>query len=202
LVEGSDFWMVKPSISLAGITGLEALVKGNYIALRPGEKGNAPQRDFVARAKAPPLDLGAPGLHLVLFSDTRGSLEVGSPVLFRQVKVGTVQSFQLSRDNQQVAFGVHIDPEHAHLVNSSTRFWNASGITLKGGLSGVEVKSESLQTLLAGGIAFETPNPNASKSNKRVERFTLHSSQEVALQKGLELTIRLPSGDGRQGRKH
>lgn len=196
LLEGTDFWMVKPSISLAGITGLEALVKGNYIAIRPGEAGSAPKRDFVARAKAPPLDLGAPGLHLVLFSDARGSLEVGSPVLFRQVKVGSVQSFQLSRDDKQVAFGVHIDPEHAHLVNTSTRFWNASGITLKGGLSGVEVKSESLQTLLAGGIAFETPNPNAAKGSKRVERFTLHSSQEVALQKGVELTIRVPSGDG------
>ena len=196
LVEGTDFWVVKPSISLAGITGLEALVKGNYIAIRPGETGNSPLRDFVAKAKAPPLDLSAPGLHLVLFSDTRGSLDVGSPILFKQVKVGTVQSFQLSRDDKQVAFGVHIEPEYAHLVNSSTRFWNASGITLKGGLSGVEVKSESLQTLLAGGIAFETPNPNAPKGNKRVERFSLHSSQEVALQKGVELTIRVPSGDG------
>ncbi|MDO9619483.1 MAG: MlaD family protein [Pseudomonas sp.] len=196
LVEGTDFWVVKPSISLAGITGLEALVKGNYIALRPGDKGNAPMRDFVARAKAPPLDLSAPGLHLVLFSDTRGSLEVDSPVLFKQVKVGTVQSFQLSRDNKQVAFGVHIEPEYAHLVNNSTRFWNASGITLKGGLSGVEVKSESLQTLLAGGISFETPDPTAPKDGKRVQRFNLYSSQESALEKGVALTIRVARGDG------
>lgn len=196
LVEGTDFWMVKPSISLAGITGLEALVKGNYIAIRPGEQGAAPQREFVARAKAPPLDLASPGLHLVLFSDVRGSLEVGSPILFKQLKVGSVQSYQLSRDNKQVAFGVHIEPDYAHLVNSSTRFWNASGITLKGGLSGVEVKSESLQTLLAGGIAFETPNPQAAKSSKRIQRFALYSSQDTALEKGVALTIRVPRGDG------
>ena len=196
LVEGTDFWVVKPSISLAGITGLEALVKGNYIAIRPGEKGGAPARDFVARPKAPPLDLAAPGLHLVLFSDVRGSLEVGSPILFKQLKVGSVQSYQLSRDNKQVAFGVHIEPEYAHLVNNSTRFWNASGITLKGGLSGVEVKSESLQTLLAGGIAFETPDPKAAKDDKRVQRFNLYSSQEQALEKGVALTIRVPRGDG------
>ena len=196
LVEGTDFWVVKPSISLAGITGLEALVKGNYIAIRPGEKGGAPSRDFAARPKAPPLDLAAPGLDLVLFSDVRGSLEVGSPVLFRQLKVGSVQSYQLSRDNKQVAFGVHIEPEYTHLVNNSTRFWNASGITLKGGLSGVEVKSESLQTLLAGGIAFETPDPKAAKNDKRVQRFNLYSSQEQALEKGVALTIRVPRGDG------
>ena len=108
LVEGSDFWVVKPSISLAGITGLEALVKGNYIAVRPGEKGNPPARNFVARSKAPPLDLGAPGLHLVLFTDQLGSIEVGSPVLYKQIKVGSVQSYQLGRDNSQVVLGVHI----------------------------------------------------------------------------------------------
>ncbi len=196
LVEGTDFWVVKPSISLAGITGLEALVKGNYIAIRPGEKGGAPSRDFAARPKAPPLDLAAPGLHLVLFSEVRGSLEIGSPVLFKQLKVGSVQSYQLSRDNKQVAFGVHIEPEYTHLVNNSTRFWNASGITLKGGLSGVEVKSESLQTLLAGGISFETPDPKAAKNDKRVQRFNLYSSQEQALEKGVALTIRVPRGDG------
>src|SRR5450830_1334278 len=83
LVQDTQFWVVKPSISLAGITGLEALVKGNYIAIRPGESGSPPRREFEARAKAPPLDLGAPGLHLVLFSDSLGSMEVGSPILFR-----------------------------------------------------------------------------------------------------------------------
>ena len=196
LVEGTDFWLVKPSVSLAGITGLEALVKGNYIAIRPGEKGNTPLRDFVAKAKAPPLDLKSPGLHLVLFSDVRGSLDVGSPVLFKQVKVGSVQSYQLSRNNTQVAFGVHIEPEYLHLVNTSTRFWNASGVTLKGGLSGIEVKSESLQTLLAGGIAFETPNPDAAASSKTVQRFKLHGDQESALGKGVALTLRVERGDG------
>jgi paraquat-inducible protein B len=196
IVEGTEFWMVKPSISLAGITGIEALLKGNYIAIRPGENGAAPRRQFVARAKAPPLDMSAPGLHLVLFSGVRGSLEAGSPVLFRQIRVGTVQSYQLSRDDKQVVFGVHIEPEYAHLINTSTRFWNASGVTLKGGLSGIEVKSESLQTLLAGGIAFETPDPKAPKSNKKVQRFNLHDSQDNALEKGVMVTIRVASGDG------
>lgn len=198
LVEGSEFWVVKPSISLAGITGLEALVKGNYIAVRPGEKGSPPARSFVARSKAPPLDLGAPGLHLVLFSDQLGSIEVGSPVLYRQIKVGSVQSYQLSRDNSQVVLGVHIEPDYVHLVNTSTRFWNASGITLKGGLAGVEVKSESLQTLLAGGIAFETPNPEAPASGRQVQRFALHADRNSALQPGTQIRIRVNDGDGLQ----
>ncbi|WP_411959626.1 MlaD family protein [Pseudomonas sp. s4] len=195
LVEGTQFWVVKPSISLAGITGLEALVKGNYIAIRPGEVGGKPLREFEARAKAPPLDLKAPGLHMVLSTTSLGSLEVGSPVLYRQVKVGSVQSYQFSRDNKQILIGVHISPEYAKLVNGSSRFWNASGITLSGGLSGIKVKSESLQTLMAGGIAFDTPQQDVP-IKRQIPRFRLHENQEAADRAGTLVSIRIDRADG------
>lgn len=196
LVEGTQFWVVKPSISLAGITGLEALVKGNYIAVRPGDKGSSPQREFVARAKAPPLDLRAPGLHLVLFTENLGSLDVGSPVLYKQVKVGSVQSYQFSRTKKQLVIGVHIEKEYEGLVNASTRFWNASGITLTGGLTGgIQVKSESLQSLMAGGIAFETPLAKAPLQ-KRIPRFRLFANHDEANQKGEMITIKVDRADG------
>ncbi len=196
LVEGTQFWVVKPSISLAGITGLEALVKGNYIAIRPGDKGGAPQREFEARAKAPPLDLRSPGLHMVLLTDNLGSLEVGSPILYKQVKVGSVQSYQFSRKRKQLVIGVHIEKEYEGLVNGSTRFWNASGITLSGGLTGgIQVKSESLQSLMAGGIAFETPESNVPLS-RRIPRFRLFANHEEAMQKGTVVTIKVDRADG------
>jgi paraquat-inducible protein B len=196
LVEGTEFWLVKPTISLAGISGLEALVKGNYIAVRPGKKGAAPSRDFVARTKPPPLDPRAPGLHLVLYANTLGSLEVGSPILYKQIKVGSVQSYQLSRDRTQVAFGVHIEPDYMGLINSSTRFWNASGVTLTGGLSGIKLKSESLQSLLAGGISFETPDPGATVSTRKVQRFNLFADRDSAIKPGMLISIRLQDGEG------
>lgn len=195
LVEGTQFWVVKPSISLAGITGIEALVKGNYIAIRPGEKGARPQREFEARPKAPPLDLKAPGLHLVLFADTLGSLEVGSPVTYRQVRVGSVQSYQFARNSKRILIGVHIEKEYANLVNGSTRFWNASGVTLTGGLSGIKIKSESLQTLMAGGIAFDTPQPNVPLK-RHIPRFRLLENEEAANRLGTPITIRVERADG------
>ncbi|BAN50587.1 intermembrane transport protein PqiB [Metapseudomonas resinovorans] len=194
LVEGTEFWTVKPSISLAGITGIEALVKGNYIAVRFAREGT-PTREFKVRPKAPPLNTDAPGLHLVLTTDHLGSLEVGSPVLFRQMRVGSVQSYQLSRDQQRVVIGIHIEPEFTKLVNESTRFWNSSGITIKGGLSGVEVKSESLQTLLAGGITFTTPDPKA-KPVTRPRRFTLHTDEAEAIVKGTLIEIAVSQAEG------
>jgi len=195
LVDDTQFWVVKPSVSVAGISGLEALVRGNYISVRPGEKGAPARRNFVARAKAPPLDIRSPGLHLVLTADNLGSLDVGSPVLYRQVRVGSVQSYQFSRDQQRVVVGVHIEQPYADLVNSSSRFWNASGISLTGGLSGIEVRSESLQSLLAGGIAFETPDPQAAATRK-VPRFELHKDRDSAIRRGTEVEIRLDRGDG------
>ncbi|MFW9266112.1 MlaD family protein [Pseudomonas sp. NR3] len=196
LVAGAQFWVVKPSISLAGITGLEALVKGNYIAVRPGDKGGAPQREFEARAKAPPLDLRSPGLHLVLLTENLGSLEVGSPILYKQVKVGSVQSYQFSRKKKKLIIGVHIEKEYEGLVNGSTRFWNASGVTLTGGLTGgIQVKSESLQSLMAGGIAFETPEPNVPLK-RRIPRFRLHEDRETAQQRGTVVTIKVDRADG------
>ena len=196
LVEGTQFWVVKPSISLAGITGLEALVKGNYIAIRPGDKGSKPEREFIARPKAPPLDLRSPGLHMVLFTDNLGSLDVGSPVLYKQVKVGSVQSYQFSRTKKQLIIGVHIEKEYEGLVNASSRFWNASGVTLTGGLtSGIQVKSESLQSLMAGGIAFDTPKATAPLE-KRIPRFRLYPDHEAATQAGVPITIKVASAEG------
>ena len=195
LVDGTDFWVVKPSISLGGISGIETLVKGNYIAIRPGTKDAPAKRHFQALAKVPPMDINVPGLHLVLRSSKLASLSVGSPILLRQVKVGAVQSYQLSRDHQQVLLGVHIEPEYAALVNRSTRFWNASGVTLSGGLSGIEVKSESLQSLLVGGIAFETPEAKAPLKG-RLPQFNLFADRDKALQTGVEVQIQVETGDG------
>jgi paraquat-inducible protein B len=194
LLSSSEFWVVKPSISLAGITGLEALVQGNFLAVRFGKEG-APAREFSVRAKAPPLNVDAPGLHLRLAADRLGSLDVGTPILYRQIRVGSVQSYQLSADRREVMLDVHIEPDYAALVNASTRFWNASGISLKGGLSGIEVKSESLQTLVLGGIAFDTPDLKAAPV-ARFRRFPLFGDEQQALALGRLIELRTARSDG------
>ena len=194
LLNSSEFWVVKPSISLAGITGLEALVQGNFLAVRFGKEG-VPAREFSVRAKAPPLNVDAPGLHLRLAAERLGSLDVGTPILYRQIRVGSVQSYQLAANRREVMLDVHIEPDYAALVNASTRFWNASGISLKGGLSGIEVKSESLQTLVLGGIAFDTPDLKAAPV-ARFRRFPLFADEKQALALGRLIELRAARSDG------
>ncbi len=194
LLDSSEFWIVRPAISLAGITGLDALLQGNYIAVRFGKEGTA-SRQFSVRSKAPAMDSATPGLHLTLSSSKLGSLDIGSPVLFRQMRVGSVQGYQLSPDRKRMLISVHIEKEHAGLVNSSSRFWNASGISFKGGLNGVEMRSESLQTLLQGGIAFDTPRTDAPALNTR-EPIRLHADDRQARAVGELITLSVQRGDG------
>jgi paraquat-inducible protein B len=90
------FWLVKPSVTLAGITGLEALVSGNYIAVSPGE--GEPTYKFKALPEAPPLSDDRPGLHLTLKAERLGSLNRDSPVFYKQIQVGRVKSYALGED--------------------------------------------------------------------------------------------------------
>ncbi|MBI2381886.1 MAG: MCE family protein [Gammaproteobacteria bacterium] len=156
MTDAARFWLVKPQLSVAGVSGLDALLTGTYISFSPDNSGQS-VREFVAADGPSPLDYREPGLHLLLTSRELGSLNQGSPIYYRQVQVGEVVSYTLDRERDKVDVHLLIKPEYRDLVNESTRFWNVSGVTLNAGLSGVRLRTESLATLLAGGIAFDTP---------------------------------------------
>ncbi|MEZ6840441.1 MlaD family protein, partial [Pseudomonas aeruginosa] len=137
-----------------------------------------------------------PGLHLTLKADRLGSLEQGSPVFYRQIQVGQVKSFQLGDDQRTIEIKVHIEPAYADLVRKHTRFWNASGISISGGLSGFKVHSESLLTLVAGGIAFSTPeNRTDSPPTDPSKPFRLYDDYDAA-QAGLRVKLKMNDVSG------
>src|SRR5690606_16784323 len=191
---GTRFWLVKPSVSLAGITGLETLVSGNYIAVAPGEGELAEQ--FVALDEPPPLSHSQPGLHLTLKADRLGSLNRDSPIFYRQIQVGRVKNFELAADNTTVNVNIFIEPTYAHLVRKHTRFWNASGISVDASLSGVKVRSESLTSLISGGIAFATPEHRKdSPPADPALAFRLYEDFDAA-QTGIKIDVELNEFDG------
>ncbi|TCI04812.1 MCE family protein [Corallincola luteus] len=154
LREGTQFWLVKPEVTLAGVSGLDTLLSGNYIAVDLGDSNGKPAKDFVALPKAPPMDDNTPGLHITLYSETLDSLAIGSPLLYRQLQVGSVTDYKLEEDGSKVSVKVHVEPEYEKLVTKKTRFWNISGVDIQGGLDGFSVDVGSLATIVAGGIAF------------------------------------------------
>jgi paraquat-inducible protein B len=175
LREGMEFWVVRPRIGMGEISGLGTLVSGAYIAMSEAPPGTPPAREFTGLESPPLRPPGAPGLKIVAHAEKLASLGPGSPVYYREIQVGTVDGHKLADDGKTIEFQIYIEPEHAQLVRQNSRFWNAGGIDVSVGVGKVEVQTESVQALLSGGIAFDSPS--GGEPAESGASFWLHSSR-------------------------
>ncbi len=157
LREDTEFWVVRPRIGTAGVSGLGTLLSGGYIQLAPGtgEKG---RREFVALDDPPLTPTGTPGLHFKMTSDHAGSVSSRDPVLYKGFRIGLVESAEFDVASQQMHYTAFIAAPYDELVSSSTRFWHASGISVSAGADGLEVETASLEALIVGGVAMGLPD--------------------------------------------
>lgn len=156
LVEDTRFWVVRPRISGGTVTGLGTLLSGSYIGVDIGKSAN-PKREFVGLEVPPIISSGAPGREFVLHASSIGSLDVGSPVYFRRLQAGQVSRHTLDKGGKGVTIKVFINSPYDRFVNANTRFWQASGIDVTLDASGIKVDTQSIVSILIGGLAFETP---------------------------------------------
>lgn len=154
---GSQFWVERPRVSVAEVRGLETLVGGRYLAVLPGPEDGEPRRSFVGLESAPPGELPAGGLEIVLQGTAKYGLAPGTPVMYRGHQVGQIVSVGLARDAASVDARAFIRPDFRNLVRDNTRFWSNSGLNLRFGLSGFELGTETLSNLALGGVSFATP---------------------------------------------
>ena len=154
--EGTRFWIVRPRVGFGGVSGLGTLLSGAYVELDPGE--GQPAHDFVGLAEPPPITSEVPGTQFVLRTDKLGSIGRGAPLYYRSIRVGQVLGYELAEDKRGLTVKVFVDAPNDQLVRPSSRFWNASGVNVSVGADGVDVAMELLEALLAGGIAFDTPD--------------------------------------------
>lgn len=189
LREGTQFWLVTPKASLAGVSGLDALVGGNYIGMMPGE--GKPQSHFTALDTQPKFRMNTGELMIHLHAPDLGSLNNGSLVYYRKIPVGKVYDYNIAPDNTGVVIDVLIDRRFAKLVKNDTRFWNVSGFKGDFSLSGASVQMESLAALVNGAIAFDSPQD--SKNAQQDQPFQLYSDLAHS-QRGVAITLDLPSG--------
>ena len=178
LNENTRFWIVRPRITSSGVSGLSTLISGIHIAMDPG-RGDSWQRHFVGLDRAPEIDSSSRGKRFLLRASTLGSLDIGSPVYYRQIQVGEVTRYSLADDGKSVEVQIFIHQPYARLVHSNSRFWNASGFNVKLDTDGIKADLESMTALLSGGVAFDTPDDlKHSKPAKDNTVFTLHASLE------------------------
>jgi paraquat-inducible protein B len=180
-VEDTVFWVVRPRIGVGGVSGLGTLLSGAYIAADAGVSKSS-QSDFKG-LEAPPLVMrGEPGSIFVLRSDDLGSLDVGSPVFHKRARVGRVVAYTLDPASDELSVKIFVETPFQNLVTTSSRFWNASGIDLTVNASGLTLNTQTLASVLAGGLAFEN-RPGAGVGLPASENaiFTLYNDRRTAL---------------------
>jgi paraquat-inducible protein B len=181
MVEDAKFWVVTARVTLSGVSGLNTLLSGNYIGFEVG-KSKQEQREFMGLDVPPIITGGQPGRQFVLRAQDLGSLGIGSPIYFRRLQAGQVIAFDLSADGNAIDLKIFVNSPYDKYVNPGTRFWNASGVDVSLGAGGVEVRTQSLISVLAGGLAFETPAYAVAAGPAAADTaFTLYDDKATAM---------------------
>lgn len=191
LNDQTRFWLVKPTASLSGISGLDALVSGNYIAIQPGNEGTSTDHNNIFRAlDNAPSDLQPDqGLIISLKARDLGGLSIGSQIVYKKIPIGEVFNYQLDKDAKSVIIQASVDDEYRHIITNESRFWNVSGIGASIGFEGVDVRLESLSALIGGSIAVDSPD--GGEPVKQNTQFRLYRDLKTA-GRGIPVKITLP----------
>ncbi|SPV05072.1 PqiB family protein [Burkholderia cenocepacia] len=180
-VKGSRFWIVRPRVGATGVSGLGTLLSGAYIGVDAGH-GQDTLTDFTGLETPPAVTGDQKGTQYVLRGDSLGSVDIGSPVYYRRVQVGQVVGFSLDKDGTGVTFNVFVNAPYDQYVGMNTRWWQASGVDLRLDSSGLKLNTQSLATVILGGIAFQTPpNQGSGTTAPNNTTFRLGSDEGDAM---------------------
>jgi paraquat-inducible protein B len=180
LTDTTIFYVVTPRLGVGGISGLSTIVSGSYIEMYPGKDGR-PRRRFVGLDNPPIVPPGSLGRYFTLRTPDLSSLTDGSPVTYRGIDVGVVAAYALAGDGHDVGVTLFIRAPHDRLVHPETHFWNAGGVAMNLGASGLQLRANSWQQLLAGGVAFETPSAAmATAPSPERSVFQLYENEQAA----------------------
>ena len=178
LSENTRFWVVRARVVGGGVSGLGTLFSGAYIGMDPGKPGKT-AHSFKGLETPPIVTTDLPGRHFMLSAERLGSLDIGKPVYFRQIRVGQVVAYELEKDGHAVDIKIFIHAPHHERVHKNTRFWNAGGLDVSVDATGIQVNTESFVTLMIGGIAFENPQDSEpGPVAQEGEVFRLYDRQE------------------------
>jgi len=178
-VADSRFWIVRPRADLGGVSGLNTLLSGAYIGVDIGKSAES-QRAFQGLEVPPAVTNDSQGRGFRLAAADLGSLNLGSPVYYRRIPVGRVVGYELDPDGRGVSLQVFVDAPYDRFVTPSSRFWNASGVDVNVGPQGFKLNTQSLVSVIAGGIAFQAPD-NGEPPAAEGLRFRLYSDMAAAM---------------------
>ncbi len=183
LVDDTRFWVVRARISAGSISGLGTLMGGSYIGVDAGSS-QQPREDFKGLERAPVVTMDIPGSHYVLHANDIGSLDISSPIFYRRMQVGEVVAYELDNDGAGVTLKIFIKSPFDRYVKANTLFWHASGIDVSLDSTGIRVNTESIASILLGGISFLSPEDRVDAAPAAPNsKFILFPTKDEALKR-------------------
>ncbi len=180
LVGDTRFWVVRPRVSTAGVSGLGTLVSGAYISVDVG-KSSSESSHFVGLEVPPIVTSDLPGRKFVLHADDLGSLDIGSLVFYRHIAAGQVVGYTLDPGGAGVTLTIFVNAPFDAYVTGAARFWQASGIDMSINSDGIKLRTESLTSILQGGVAFQALPGSAAAPAPGDTTFTLYADEDRAM---------------------
>lgn len=159
-VSGTRFYLVSPKVSFEGISGLETLISGSYIALEPSKKKGKPEKDFKGEQSKEDLPEDNTSTFLMQ-TDHAESVSTGDSVFYRGIVIGNIGNIRLNKTAQKVLINLNIQNRHLKLMRTNTAIWKKQGVKADLGLFNSKIKINSLDTILKGGVEIGVPNNNA-----------------------------------------
>jgi paraquat-inducible protein B len=157
LVEDTRFWVVRARISAGTVSGIGTLLSGSYIGMEPG-KSTEEKRQFTGLETPPVITTGLTGKQFVLRAEDIGSLDVGSPIFYRRLEAGRVIAYELDKAGSVVVIRIFVNAPYDKYVTANARFWHASGIDVMLDANGLRFNTQSLASVVVGGLAFQAPD--------------------------------------------
>lgn len=156
LDQDARFWVVRPEVSARGISGLSTVLSGVYIEGAWDQEPGIPQTRFEGTDRPPLVQPGRAGRRITLRTEDGRMISEGAPVLFRGIEVGRLEQPRLTISGDSIVVDAFIEAPHDRRINSATRFWDSSGFSVSFGASGLSLDVDSIASLVAGGIEFDT----------------------------------------------
>jgi paraquat-inducible protein B len=156
LDEDAAFWIVQPEVTARGVEGLNTILSGTYIEGTWDNEIDEPRTAFIGDERAPIVPPGVEGTAIVLRARDSARLGPGAPILYRGIEVGEVAAPRLSPDGTEIRVDAFIRAPYDRRLSTATRFWDASGISVGLGPSGVDLRIGSVAAILEGGVTFDT----------------------------------------------
>ena len=192
-VDDTRFWVVRPRVGLGGISGIGTLLSGAYIGVDAGQSEQE-RTEFVGLESPPDVLRGEPGAVFILRAGDLGSLDIGSPIYYHRTPVGRVVDYTLDPGADDLSVKIFIEAPYLRLLTPDTLFWNASGVELSIDANGLNLNTQTVASVIAGGVAFDqAPGSLRGPPAAANTQFTLFADRRTAMEPplGRPLPVRM-----------